>query len=101
MLLNIAADVAKLSLYIVCAYVLLGFELPQWAHPEHRSNFHRCSVERGADLAPSRDLGNDACCPVDRFGCSAASRAGCPLAFGCVGGPVHWRFYAAGDQCGL
>lgn len=37
MLLNIAADIAKLSLFIVCAYVLLGAyarrRRPQWAEP--------------------------------------------------------------------
>ena len=91
---------ARPALPIVGGAVVLGFQFPQRAHPEHRSIRYRCRVVRGADLASGPDPGDGACCVVDGPGRSLPSRPRCALAVGCAGRHVLGCLHSAADQSG-
>ena len=70
---------------VVGGAVVLGLQLPQWAHAQHRGTLHRCRVVRGAELASSRDPCDGTCRAVDRPGRRLPSGARCALAVGRAG----------------
>lgn len=75
----------------------LGFQFPQWAHPQHRCIRYRCRVVRGANQASRRECGDGACCAVARPGRRFPARPRCALAFGCPGRHVPRILHSLDD----